>query len=243
MGFAAMIGDGFCSTETAARGLLRHRADAVRRLSRLDGELAGAAQLRALPARQRAQRRQCDAAGRRCRRRFLDHDLRRAPAGGRDRGGRGRRPRAGRHGRPDHEHAASSCRLAKAAIGDGLRVHPGVAARSTSPIPKPISRSMSGRGGGGRRTSASSSTTRSGQRRNLASHGRAAGRDPQCRRAEMGNAAHRCHGVRGRHLALLRAASPSSTTICSFAFSPCRRSAPAPSRFICATTGRNGASS
>ena len=92
------------------------------------------------------------------------------------------------------------------------------------PHRRTISTSMSRAAADAAPISASSSTTPSGPATNM-SFGMVErlADDPECRRPEMGDAAHRCDGVRGRRSRTSRAASPSSTTTCCSRIAPCWR--------------------
>ena len=184
-----------------------------------------------------------DAACRRRGGRLLHHDLRGAAARRLDRRGGMRRP-ACRSPWAARRRARWSWSAWRKRRSDSASTSSRSPARSTSPTPQADFEEYV-------RAAAEAAPRRRPHRlqyvldgdEHLARHGGAPRRNPERRRAEMGDAAHRRDGVRDGHVASSPTASPSSTTTSSSPSAPCRRSARAPSRCTSATTGRNGGSS
>ena len=194
---------GFRAGQAASRRLLHHHPDHV------PGPGAGARSAgdpapRALADRPRHRRALRHLPGRRCRRRLLDHDLRRAGARRRDRGrGRGRRACRSRWGRRPRR-TMELRRLAKAAASLGceyIQVScPFYFLHTEEDFYEYVCEAADAADIG-----IILYNTFWTSRRRLVRPGRAAGRaGAGAGRAEMGLPAHRRHGVRGRR----RAPSP-----------------------------------
>ena len=182
--------------QAASRRLLHHHPDHVPGPGH-GARPAGDPAPRALAGRPGHRRPLRHLPGRRCGRRLLDHDLRRAGAGGRDRGRGGGRPGAGGDGGADHlDHGAAP--TGQGGGAPGLRVHPGQLPVLLPPHRGGLLRACL-RGGRRRRHRHHPLQHLLDLGRRLVRAGRAAGRaGAGAGRAEMGLPAHRRHGVRGR---------------------------------------------
>ena len=150
---------GFRARQATSRRLLHHHPDHVPGPGP-GARPAGDPPPRALADRPRHRRPLRHVPRRRCGRRFLDHDLRRARCGRRDGGRGGGRPGAGRDGGADHlDHGAAPARQGGGSAWAASSSRS--AARSTSSTPRRTSTNMSARRPTPP-TSASSSTTPSG---------------------------------------------------------------------------------